>query len=112
MGDYAKPIPVTAAIAAERSGSLTITDVDPAAWELFTTEPRVRRAAVRLQSFDPEPCPSPWRHPVAWLRWNPLVSRRITMVLPNCEIASGEDGSVTLTPRPAEPAPDLLNFQD
>ena len=110
MGDHAKPIPITAAIAAEGSGSMRIIDIDPAAWELFTTAPRVRRAAVRLQVFDPLPCPSPWRHPVRWFRWNPLMSRRTEMVLPDCEIEPGGDGSVTLTPRLAEPTRDLLNF--
>jgi hypothetical protein len=22
---------------------------------------------------DPVPCPSPWRHPLRWLRWNPFL---------------------------------------
>lgn len=102
-------LPVDGAGVTTRGGSLHVQSIDAAAFELFTTPPRVRRADVRLSSLEPIRCPSPWRHPIAWLRWNPLQRRRVTLRLPNCEVEPAPGGAVTLTPHPTEEndAPDF-----
>jgi hypothetical protein len=84
-------------LATERSGSLTITDFDADAFEALF-QPETGGHEVRVTSVESIACPSPWRHPIRWLRWNPLLRSRTTLVLPNCEVHEHGDGSVSLTP--------------
>lgn len=85
----------------ERSGSLTVKSFDSEAWEAIT-QPTTRRGEVRIHCFAPIPCPSRWRHPLRWLRWNPFMQKRTTLVLPNCEMQDNQDGTVSLVPYRAE----------
>lgn len=70
----------------ERSGSLRIQAIN-ADWaeEVFAFA-AAKAAEARFDIsilMDPRvPCPSPWRHPLRWLRWNPLLrqpERRIQL---------------------------------
>lgn len=81
------------------SGSLTIKTLDADAWEVFTA-PLRPRGEVRISSLNPIARPSPWRHPIRWLRWNPLLRVRTTMVFPNCETEDAGDGALRLHPHP------------
>lgn len=96
----------------ERSGSLTIQEFDSDAWEAIT-QPTTRTGEVRVSHSEPIPCPSPWRHPIRWLRWNPFMQRRTTLVMPNCDLQDNGDGTITLLAhRPGpEPFPGF-NFAD
>lgn len=57
-------------MATERSGSFRITDLDAdALCRLFN--PQLYNVTIRPDRR--VPCPSFWRHPIQWLRWNPLL---------------------------------------
>lgn len=38
------------------------------------------------------PCPSPWRHPIRWLRWNPFLTRPMPTNIHLPSVALREDG--------------------
>ena len=66
----------------ERSGSFKLQSVDDR-WteEVFgfltgarpAPEPDGPYDIVIIPERQPVPCPSFWRHPIRWLRWNPLL---------------------------------------
>lgn len=72
----------------ERSGKLPIQDVDPEWIESVFEFCSERRPQPPEQLWDVVirtegelvPCPSFWRHPILWLRWNPFMRQPATIV--------------------------------
>lgn len=60
-----------------RSGTLKFTEFDEAAFQaLLGGPPAAMTWGVAIQASQPlrTPCPRFWRHPLQWLRWNPLLT--------------------------------------
>lgn len=92
---------------AERSGSLKVNEVDANALGLLAgslERPIRRRGNVRIENRERIACPSPWRHPIAWLRWNPLQHRVTTAEFPDCIVTVNPDRGVVLEPQNPAPA--------
>jgi hypothetical protein len=53
---------------------------------------------VTLTSFHQVPCPSLWRHPLRWLRWNPLMMTRIIFTMNGVTLDRNDDGSMNFHP--------------
>jgi hypothetical protein len=75
--DFAPPAPFEFRnLGITREGTLRITDFDEDAFrELVGGGVATVSFGVDIQASQQirTPCPSPWRHPLRWLRWNPFL---------------------------------------
>lgn len=74
--------PITRPLVKERSGTLKIASLDA---QLYTkvigaipTPKGLPKYTISITTLERAPCPSPWRHPLRWLRWNPFLRVRVT----------------------------------
>lgn len=90
-----------------RGVTMHFAEVDPefAAGALSGTRAGV---TVHLDALERIPAPSPWRHPIAWLRWNPQQRIRVRLTLHNADVERGDDGGIRISP--ANPADDPFPY--